>query len=240
MQSESRGIAVTDEPADDKESPGDGAVNEDAPMSPLGDEDTKYSVSEIIRVNTLEVAARHEVGHACMAAHLGYKVHHCVFGHSLSKGAFGVATYNKPEDVNDLLLILTAGVVALFLHDEPAAKSPIDFAYWIEGNIIKALSGISDWNRILRLTGNPACNLRIEYWNRAILPYYERTAAALRQEIDKIDAITEYALDHLPGIGPRAFKALMSGRKPTWTETLLDYPEVRDAALRERKGKANR
>ena len=58
--------------------------------------DEENRVSEVALTHST-VIARHEVGHACMAAQLGYKVHHCDFCTKRRGGPFGEATYTKPQ-----------------------------------------------------------------------------------------------------------------------------------------------
>lgn len=77
--------------------------------------DTATVLDTLYQRLTLETVARHEVGHAVMAHRCGGSVKGIVLGSRASGGQFGRAFWSIPTSINNHVLVLSGGVLALYL-----------------------------------------------------------------------------------------------------------------------------
>ena len=71
----------------------------------------------------IEVVARHEAGHALAAYRCGGSARRIVFGTTASGHPYGRASWDIPPDDHKYLLLLSAGPLALFMHDHPSGRT---------------------------------------------------------------------------------------------------------------------
>jgi hypothetical protein len=186
----------------------------------------------------LAVVARHEAGHALAAHRCGGRARRIVFGTTRSGHPYGRASWVIPPDgERQYLLVLSAGPLALFLHDRPSAQTFWDFLDWIatEDGYAKAISGASDWIEILRRTGQPEGYGIHDFLERAVQPYFDETCRLLDQSRGQLDALTSLLLDHPPGLGPRALKRFFAGKPASPWATRFDRMGVRWASAAEKR-----
>lgn len=174
------------------------------------------------RPPTIDDVLRHEVGHAVMAARLGYRLEFLVFG-MLSIGfPYGWAKYEPGQHDDHDIAILSAGTLALYFHDVPGEPSLRTFLNWLGQNEYRAAGGIADWKKILKLAGMPIESNLPYYVQNAIVPYFEDTARALYSVLNDIDELTDFARINSPGLGPRALQRHFSGAKVSVLDRWLD------------------
>jgi hypothetical protein len=185
----------------------------------------------------LAVVARHEAGHALAAHRCGGRAGRIVFGTTSSGHPYGRASWDIPPDKHQYLLVLSAGPLALFLHDRPSARAFWDFLDWIatEDGYAKAISGASDWAEILRRTGQPKGYGIHDFLERAVQPYFDETCRLLDNSRDQLNALTSLLLVHPPGLGPRALKRFFAGKPSSPWATRFDRIGVRWASAAERR-----
>lgn len=79
----------------------------------------------------LETVARHEVGHAVMTHRCGGVVRRIILGHTASGEHFGRTFWTLPATPPDQrALVLSGGVLALYLHQRPSGSTFADFRDW--------------------------------------------------------------------------------------------------------------
>jgi hypothetical protein len=154
-----------------------------------------------------------------------------------STGHGHTLTEIPPDDEHRYLLVLSAGPLALFLHDRPSAQTFWDFLDWIatEDGYTKAISGASDWIEILRRTGQPKGHGIHDFLERAVQPYFDETCRLLANSRDQLGALTSLLLDHPPGLGPRALKRFFAGKPSSPWATRFDRMRVRWASATEKR-----
>ena len=185
----------------------------------------------------IEVVARHEAGHALAAHRCGGRAERIVFGTTASGYPYGRATWEIPPDDHKYLLVLSAGPLALFLHDRPSVRTFWDLLDWIatEDGYARAISGASDWIEILRRTRQPAGYGMHDFLARAVQPYFDETCQLLDRSRDQLDALTSLLLDHPTCLGPRALKSFFAGKAPSPWATRFDRMGVRWASAAEKR-----
>jgi hypothetical protein len=190
-------------------------------------------------LDTLPIAAvvRHEAGHAIAAYRCGGRASRIVFGTTLRGHHYGRASWEVPPDEHLYLLVLSAGPVALFLHDRPSGRSFHDFLEWVatEEGHFKAISGASDWIEILRRTHQPKGHGIDDFLERAVKPYFTETWQLLDRSRHQLDGLTDLLLAHPPGLGPRALKRFFAGKSPNLWATRIDRMGVRLASAAEKR-----
>ena len=129
----------------------------------------------------LETVVRHEAGHAVMAHCCGGFVKRIVFGRRTLGGNYGRSFWAIPTNPNNYLLVLSGGVLALFLHDHPTEKTYQSFVEWVSttDGYLKAVSGAGDWSEILRLTEQPRGYGMNDFLERAVRPYFDEAVGLL-------------------------------------------------------------
>jgi hypothetical protein len=185
----------------------------------------------------IEVVARHEAGHAVAAYRCGGRAGRIVFGTSAAGHPYGRASWDIPPDEHKYLLVLSAGPLALFLHDRPSGRTFRDLLAWVatEDGYARAASGASDWIEILRRTQQPAGYGMHDFLARAVQPYFDDTCRLLATSRDQLDALTSLLLDHPPGLGPRALERFFAGKPPSPWATRFDRIGVRWASAAEKR-----
>ena len=187
----------------------------------------------------LETVVRHEAGHAVMAHCCGGFVKRIVFGRRTSGGNYGRSFWAIPTNPNNYLLVLSGGVLALFLHDRPADKTYQSFAEWVSttDGYVKAVSGAGDWSEILRLTEQPRGYGMNDFLERAVRPYFDEAVELLAGARDRLDGLTELLLAQPPGIGPRSLRRFFAGDRRYHLAEWMDRPRVFWAAYAEVRSK---
>jgi hypothetical protein len=190
-------------------------------------------------LDTLPIAAvvRHEAGHAIAAYQCGGRASRIVFGTTPRGHHYGRASWEVPPDEHRYLLVLSAGPLALFLHDRPSAQSFRDFLEWVatEDGHLKAISGASDWIEILRRTHQPKGYGIDDFLGRAVEPYFTETWQLLDHSRHQLDGLTDLLLAHPPGLGPRALKRFFAGKSPNLWATRIDRMGVRWVSAMEKR-----
>src|SRR5487761_188848 len=104
----------------------------------------------------LEIVVRHEAGHAVMAHCCGGFVKRVVFRRTISGENYGRAFWAVPDPYK-YLLVLSAGALALYLHERPSGATFHSFIEWVstKDGYTMAISAANDWSEILRLTQQP-------------------------------------------------------------------------------------
>ena len=184
-----------------------------------------------------ETVVRHEVGHAVMAHRCGGFVKRIVFGRKASGENYGRAFWAVP-DRDQYVLVLTGGVLALFLHDRPAETAYRAFIEWASTprGYLMAVSGAGDWSEILRCTGQPSGYGMEDFLERALRPYFDEAARRLAAAGEQLDELTALVLAQPPGIGPWSLKRFFAGDRPSRMAEWMDRPNVVWAARREVRG----
>jgi hypothetical protein len=143
----------------------------------------------------IEVVARHEAGHALAAHRCGGRAKRIVFGTTASGHPYGRASWVIPPDDHKYLLVLSAGPLALFLHDCPSVCTFWEFNAWMDTDegFLRAASGAADWREILRRTNQPEGHGLYDFLVRAIGPYFDETCQLLANSRDQLDALTPSA-----------------------------------------------
>ena len=172
----------------------------------------------------LETVARHEVGHAVMTHCCGGAVRRIIVGRAASGESFGRTFWTLPAPPPDRRpLVLSGGVLALYLHQRPAGSTFADFCDWtvtLEGRVLSA-SGAGDWLEILRLTSQRDGYGMDDFLDRAVRPYFDETIGLLVKAADQLDSLTELLVAQSPGIGRRALTRFFAGRpRSRWAERL--------------------
>jgi hypothetical protein len=184
-------------------------------------------VSLLYQQLPLDIVARHEAGHAVMAHCCGGYVKRILLGTTASGEHFGRAFWAVPS-IDEYLLVLSGGALALYLHERPSEPTFEDFCAWVStlDGQVKAVSGISDWSEILRRTDQPDGFGIEDFLDRAVRPYFDKAIAKLAKASDQLDGLTELVLAQPPGIGRRSLQRFFAGRPPSrWAER-LDRPHV--------------
>ena len=183
----------------------------------------------------LETVVRHEAGHAVMAHCCGGFVKRIVFGRRDSGGSYGRSFWAIPTNPNNYLLVLSGGVLALYLHERPTEKTYQSFVEWVStpGGYVKAVSGAGDWSEILRLTAQPPSYGMGDCLERAVRPYFDETIVHLAGAHDRLDGLTELVLAQPPGVGPRSLKRFFAGDRRNRVSEWIDRPRVAWAAYAE-------
>lgn len=204
------------------------------------DMDTEDLVSRLYAELPLETVARHEVGHAVMAVQCGGSVRRIILGHTASGEPFGRASWSIPEDGHKRLLVLSGGVLALFLHDHPASATFEDFRNWISvpHGYVLAASGAGDWANILALTGEPKGYGMEDFIERAVQPYFFESVGLLAGATTRLDELTELVIARPPGIGRLSLGRFFAGRSRRRWADVLDRPGLLLAARTELRARA--
>ena len=182
----------------------------------------------------LETVVRHEAGHAVMAHCCGGSVQRIIFGRTPSGENYGRSFWAVP-DPNKYLLVLSGGVLALYLHQRPLLgtfQSFIDWAATADG-YTQAISGAGDWTEIMRRTGQTPGYGMEDFLERAERPYFNEAVERLSGAGDQIGGLTERLLAQPPGIGPRSLKRFFAGGRPNRLAEWVDRPRVVWAAYAE-------
>lgn len=177
--------------------------------------------------------ARHEMGHAFMAAYLDYRVGFSVYGKFPNGLGYGWTAYQKPSLV-DSAKILNAGMLALYVNSVSGKPELASFIDWFSDDSNLAISGISDWNQILTEQGKPLDEGLAFTIKHAILPYFEDVAGVLAGNRSKLDSLTNLAVKH-PGIGRHMFYRLYHGGQPNRWDIIRDWHAVSQATKKEKR-----
>jgi hypothetical protein len=138
-----------------------------------------------------------------MAYCCGGSVTRIILGRTASGDHFGRASWIIPASIDKRLLVLSGGVLALYLHQRPSSFTFEDFCNWtstIDGRVM-AISGAGDWSEILRLTDEPQGYGMEDFLQRAVRPYFDGAIGLLSKASNQLDALTELVVTQLPGIG---------------------------------------
>jgi type IV secretory system conjugative DNA transfer VirD4/TraG family protein len=185
---------------------------------------------EVYRQLPLESVVRHEAGHSVMAHCCGGSVQRVIFGRKIFGGNYGRSFWAVP-DLDKYLLVLSAGVLALYLHERPSGTAFQSFIEWVSttDGYILAISGASDWSEILRLTEQPRGYGMDDFLERAVRPYCDEAVGLLANARDQLDGLTEVILAQPPGLGHRSLKRFFAGnrrnRLADWLDRGLRYDE---------------
>ncbi len=202
--------------------------------------ETVSLVSLLYEQLPLETVARHEVGHAVMAVQCGGFVKRIILGRRASGDQFGRAFWAIPTSIDKQVLVLSGGVLALFLRHHPSGATFQDFCEWTsttDGHVM-AISGGSDWIEILKLTGQPESYGMEDFLKRAVRPYFDEAIGLLKPATDQLDGLTELLGTQPPGIGRRSLQRFFAGRpRSRWAEW-LDRPGVLWAAKAELRARS--
>jgi hypothetical protein len=183
----------------------------------------------------LEIVVRHEAGHAVMAHCCGGFVKRVVFGRTISGENYGRAFWAVPDPYK-YLLVLSAGALALYLHERPSGSTFQSFIEWVstKDGYAMAISGANDWSEILRLTEQPRGYGMDDFLERAVRPYFDEAIGLLAGARDRLDGLTEFLLAQPPGLGPRSLKRFFAGNRRNRLAEWIDRPRVVWAAYAER------
>ena len=183
----------------------------------------------------LEIVVRHEAGHAVMAHCCGGFVKRVVFGRTISGENYGRAFWAVPDPYK-YLLVLSAGALALYLHERPSGATFQSFIEWVstKDGYTMAISGANDWSEILRLTEQPRGYGMDDFLERAVRPYFDEAIGLLASARDRLDGLTEFLLAQPPGLGPRSLKRFFAGKRRNRLAEWIDRPRVVWAACAER------
>lgn len=183
----------------------------------------------------LEIVVRHEAGHAVMAQCCGGFVKRVVFGRTISGENYGRAFWAVP-DRDKYLLVLSAGALALYLHERPSGATFQSFIEWVSttDGYSMAISAASDWSEILRRTQQPRGDGMDDFLDRAVRPYFDEAIRLLAGARDRLDGLTEFLLAQPPGLGPRSLKRFFAGKRRNRLAEWIDRPRVVWAAYAER------
>jgi hypothetical protein len=182
----------------------------------------------------LEVALRHEAGHAVMSWHLGCYVRWIIYDITETGWPRAHVNHLLPEDVHGRVLVLMGGVLALYLHDVPGAPNLHSFVDWVNRNKSKAVSGGTDWQQIAELTGKPPGSGWQYFMDNAVFPHFDEAANILADKRGEVESLVRFMLARPVGVGPRALRRFEAGLLPSrWAEA-LDWPRVRFEAWRSR------
>jgi hypothetical protein len=183
----------------------------------------------------LEIVVRHEAGHAVMAHCCGGFVKRVVFGRTISGENYGRAFWAVPDPYK-YLLVLSAGALALYLHERPSATTFQSFIEWVstKDGYTMAISAANDWSEILRLTQQPRGYGMDDFLERAVRPYFDEAIGLLAGARDRLDGLTEFLLAQPPGLGPRSLKRFFAGNRRNRLTEWIDRPRVVWAACAER------
>jgi hypothetical protein len=197
--------------------------------------DTVDLISALYTQLPLEIVARHEVGHAVMAVQCGGSVKRIILGQTASGEPFGRASWMIPSNPHKRLLVLSGGVLALFLHHHTSGATFEDFCDWISdpGGYVLAASGAGDWADILALTDQPKGFGIEDLLDRAVRPYFSEAISLLAGATHQLDELTELVVAQPPGIGRRTLRRFFAGRPQSRWADRLDRPGVLWAARAE-------
>ncbi len=198
--------------------------------------DTATRILRHYRQLPLETVARHEVGHAVMAVQCGGSATRIILGRTASGSNFGRANWIIPPSIEKRLLVLSGGVLALYLHHRQSdAPTFQDFRAWtstLDGYAM-TISGGGDWKDILQLTNQPKGQDIDDYLERAVRPYFDEGVELLERASNQLDELTDRVVSNPPGIGRFALQRFFAGRpRSRWAER-LDRPVVLWAAKAE-------
>jgi len=198
--------------------------------------DTLSQIEVLYRQLPLESVVRHEAGHAVMAHCCGGFVKRVVFGRNISGENYGRSFWAVP-DRDKYLLVLSAGVLALYLHERPSGVGFQSFFEWVSttDGCAMAMSGTNDWAEVLRLTEQPRAYGMDEFLERAVRPYFDQAVGLLANARDRLDGLTEILLAQPPGLGPRSLKRFFAGHRRSRLAEWIDRPRVVWAAYAERR-----
>jgi len=183
----------------------------------------------------LEIVVRHEAGHAVMAHCCGGFVKRVVFGRTISGENYGRAFWAVPDPYK-YLLVLSAGALALYLHERPSGATFESFIEWVstKDGYTMAISGANDWSEILRLTEQPRGYGMDDFLERAVRPYFDEAIGLLAGARDRLEGLIEFLLAQPPGLGPRSLKRFFAGKRRNRLAEWIDRPRVVWAACAER------
>jgi hypothetical protein len=107
--------------------------------------DTLSQIEVLYRQLPLESVVRHEAGHSVMAHCCGGFVKRVVFGRKISGENYG-RSFWAVHDLDQYLLVLSGGVLALYLHERPSEAGFQSFVKWVSttDGYAKDMSGASD------------------------------------------------------------------------------------------------
>jgi len=196
--------------------------------------DTLTPIEDRYQELPLAVVVRHEAGHAVMAHCCGGWVKRILFGRTTAGENYGRAFWAVP-DLDSYLLVLSGGVLALYLHESPSRVGFQSFLDWVwspDGYPL-AVSGASDWSEILERTNQPRGYGMIDFLERAVRPYFDPAIAHLTGADDLLDGLTARLLARPPGIGPQALKRFFAGKRHSPLAEWIDRPRVVCAAYLE-------
>ncbi len=184
----------------------------------------------------LELVARHEAGHAVMAHLHGGYIRRLVLGRARDGAPFARAFF-VVHDEEAFVAVLSAGVLAMFLHERPRDLSFTAFQRWLRTSDgeIQVLSAASDWMQILRRTGQPSGFGLDDFLERAVRPHFDQAIAKLAGSTDVIDRLTTLLHASSSGIGRRAARRFFAGKAPNSVATFLDRPSVLVSSFLERR-----
>ena len=187
----------------------------------------------------MDTVVRHEAGHAVMAHACGGCVNRVIFGRAASGENYGRAFYAVP-DLDKYLLVLSGGVLALYLHERPGITFE-SFTEWVStpDGYAQAVSGASDWSEILRLTQQPQGYGMEDFLKRAVRPYFDEAIERLAGAREQIDGLTERLLAQPPGLGPRSLKRFFAGSRRNRLAEWIDRPRIVWTAYAEASGIRN-
>jgi len=197
--------------------------------------DTLSQIDVLFRQLPLETVVRHEAGHSVMAHCCGGFVKRVVFGRNISGENYGRSFWAVP-DRDKYLLVLSAGVLALYLHERPSGGAFQSFIEWVAttDGYTMAMSGASDWAEMLRLTEQPRAYGMDDFLERAVRPYFDEAVGLLANVRERVDGLTEIILAQPPGLGPRSLKRFFAGLRRSRLAEWIDRPRVVWAAYAER------
>lgn len=198
--------------------------------------DTLSQIEVLYRQLPLESVVRHEAGHAVMAHCCGGSVQRVIFGRNISGENYG-RSFWAVRDLDKYLLVLSAGVLALYLHERPSGTAFQSFIEWVSDTdgYTMAMSGASDWAEILRLTEQPRGYGMDDFLERAVRPYFDEAVGLLANVPGRLDGLTEFLLAQPPGLGPRSLKRFFAGNRRNRLAEWIDRPRVVWAAYAKRR-----
>ena len=140
-----------------------------------------------------------------------------------------------PVNAHKRLLVLSGGVLALFLHHHATGAAFEEFCDWISdpGGYVLAASGAGDWADILALTHQPEGYGMDDLVERAVRPYFDEAVGLLAGSTHQLDALTELVVAQPPGVGRRSLRRFFAGRPRSRWADRLDRPSVLWAARAE-------
>jgi len=156
----------------------------------------------------VRLALRRPISVAVMAHCCGGSVQRVIFGRNIFGENYGRSFWAVP-DLDKYLLVLSAGVLALYLRERPSGTEFQSFIEWVSttDGYTMAMSGASDWAEILRLTEQPRGYGMDDFLERAVRPYFDEAVGLLANARDRFAGLTEVILAQPPGLGHRSLNA---------------------------------